>query len=72
MLQCYLNASNEKHPKHAAEIENELYVHDLVTGGSSVQVREKKGVSVEISRHGSFIRSSQELDEVAINNNSFS
>ena len=55
MLQCHLNASKEKHPKHAAEIEKELYVDDLVTGGTSVhEVREKKEISVEIFKETSF------------------
>ena len=34
VLQCHLNASKEKYPKHAEEIEKELYVDDLVTGGT--------------------------------------
>ena len=55
VLQCHLNASKEKHPKHAAEIEKELYVDDLVTGGTSVhEVREKKEISVEIFKEASF------------------
>ena len=55
MLQCHLNASKEKHPKHAAELEKELYVDDLVTGGTSVhEVRVKKEISVEIFKEASF------------------
>ena len=55
VLQCHLNASKEKYPKHAEEIEKELYVDDLVTGGTSVQeVREKKEASVEIFEEASF------------------
>ena len=54
VLQCYLNASKRKHPKHAAEIEKELYVDDLVTEGISVhEVREKKEISVEIFKEAS-------------------
>ncbi|CAB4016409.1 Hypothetical predicted protein [Paramuricea clavata] len=55
VLQCHLNASKEKYPKHAEEIEKELYVDDLVTGGISVQeVREKKEASIEIFKEASF------------------
>jgi hypothetical protein len=53
VLQCHSNASKE--PKHAEEIEKELYVDDLVTGGTSVQeVHEKKEASVEIFKEASF------------------
>ena len=55
VLQCHLNASKEKYPKHAEEIEKELYVDDLITGGTSVQeVREKREVLVEIFKGASF------------------
>jgi hypothetical protein len=53
--QCHLNASKETYPKHAEEIEKELYVDDLVTGETSVQeVREKNEASVEIFKEASF------------------
>ena len=51
VLQCHMNASKEMYPKHAIEIEKELYVEDLVTGGTLVsEVREKKEVSAKISK----------------------
>ena len=54
VLLCHLNASKEKHPKHAAEIEKKLYVDD-VTGGTSVhEVREKEQISVEIFKEALF------------------
>ncbi len=39
VLQCHLNASKEKYRKQADEIEKELYVDDLVTGGYKRRVR---------------------------------
>jgi hypothetical protein len=55
VLQCHLNASKEKYRKQADEIEKELYVDDLVTGGTSIQeTREMKKVSSEIFKQASF------------------
>ena len=55
MLQHHLNTNKEKYPKHAEEIQKELYVDDLVTGGTSLQeVREKKEISTEIFEQASF------------------
>ncbi len=43
------------YPKQADEIEKELYVDDLVTGGTSIQeAHEKKEVSSEIFKQASF------------------
>ncbi len=55
VLQCHLNASKKMYPKQADEIEKELYVDDLVTGGTSIQeAREKKEVSSKIFKQASF------------------
>ena len=55
--ECYsvnLNASKERYPKHATEIERELYVDDLVTGGTSVSEVREKEVSAKIFKEASF------------------
>ena len=68
VLRCHLNASKEKYPKHAAEIEKELYVDDLVTGGTSVsEVREKKEVSAKIFKETSFDLHKWQSNEVSWN-----
>lgn len=55
VIQHHLNSCRDQHPQSVEEIERELYVDDLLTGGETVQqVTEKKRISTEIFQQASF------------------
>ena len=50
-----MNICRAEHPEYVGEIERELYVDDLLTGGSTVeQVRKKKEIVTEIFSKATF------------------
>ena len=55
VLKHHLDTCREKYPKRVPEIEQELYVDDLLIGGTTVQqVYEKKRATMEIFNQASF------------------
>ena len=55
VIHQHLNTCRADHPGAVAEIERELYVDDLITGGGTVQETEqKKATTTEIFRQATF------------------
>ena len=55
VIQQHLNSCREEHPKCVEEIERELYVDDLLTGGPTTEeVKHKKATTTEIFGQATF------------------
>ena len=55
VIQHHLNTCRPTHPDRVAEIERELYVDDLISGGGTIQeVKQKKATATEMFHQATF------------------
>lgn len=55
MIQQHLNTCRDEHPKCVEEIESELYVDDILSGGPTTKgVKQKKATTTEIFAQATF------------------